>query len=244
MEPVVLALLIAIVAALYASVGLAGASGYLAVLALFGVDPLAMKGASLLLNGFVALVGTWVFHSGSWDRLKTVAAIALPAVPMAFLGGLIHVPAEIYLPVVGSLLILSAVRLVWPTGDEGEDRGGMRIPIGAGIALGAVIGLAAGLTGTGGGIFLLPALQLLGWADPKEAARLVAPFVLVSSIAGLTGYLCSTPHLPIGLVLWAPAAIVGGMIGARAGRDRLNPTMLRRVLAVVLVAAGIRLFIT
>ncbi|WP_152053889.1 sulfite exporter TauE/SafE family protein [Tautonia marina] len=244
MEPVVTALFIAIVATLYASVGLAGASGYLAVLAIVGVDPLAMKGASLLLNGLVALIGSWVFLQGCWERLQTVAAIAVPAVPMAFLGGLIRVPEEIYLPVVGSLLILSAARLLWPTREDAENRGARRIPLAAGIALGGTIGFASGITGTGGGIFLLPALQLLGWADPKDASRLVAPFVLVSSVAGLTGYLCSTPHLPIGLVLWAPAAMLGGLIGARLGRDRLNPTTLRRVLAVLLIAAGFRLFLT
>ncbi|MEW4569938.1 sulfite exporter TauE/SafE family protein [Tautonia sp. JC769] len=244
MEPVVLALLLALVAALYASVGLAGASGYLAVLALFGVDPPAMKGASLLLNGFVALIGTWVFHRGAiGDRIKPVAAIALPAVPMAVLGGAIRLPAEIYLPIVGGLLILSAVRLLWPAGGPAEDRVETRVPLGAGMLLGGVIGFASGVTGTGGGIFLLPALQLLGWADPKEASRLVAPFVLLSSLAGLAGFLYSTPRLPIGLVLWAPAAILGGLVGARAGRDRLDPTTLRRVLALLLLAAGLRLFL-
>jgi uncharacterized membrane protein YfcA len=244
MGPVVLALLLALVAALYASVGLAGASGYLAVLALFGVDPLAMKGASLLLNGLVALMGTWVFHQGLGGRLRSVAAIALPAVPMAFLGGAIRLPPDLYLPIVGGLLILSAVRLLWPTGELDEDHESRRVPIGAGMLLGSVIGFASGVTGTGGGIFLLPALQLLGWAGPREASRLAAPFVLISSVAGLAGFLSSTPHLPIGLVLWAPAAMLGGLIGARAGRDRLDPMTLRRVLAVLLIAAGLRLFMT
>lgn len=243
MPSVALAFLIAIVAALYASVGLAGASGYLALLALFGVEPMAMKGASLLLNGVVASVGTMVFRRESASRIGPFWVLFASALPMSFLGGSIRLPGRIYLPIVGVLLIASAVRLLRPNGQEVPGGSVRRVPIGLGVVIGLGVGFVSGLTGTGGGIFLLPALQVFGWAGPREASAIVAPFVLVTSVAGLCGHLWQSSALPGGLVLWTPAAMIGGLIGARAGRDRLNPATLRRILAALLIVAGIKLLI-
>ena len=239
-----LALLITIVAAIYASVGLAGATGYLALLALFGVEPMAMKGASLVLNGVVASIGTLVFREQSARQYGLLGTIAGAAIPMAFVGGAIRLPGSVYLPIVGILLIFSALRMMRPSEAEGQPKAPQRVSRIAGVALGGTVGLLSGLTGTGGGIFLLPALQLLGWVGPREASGLAAPFVLVTSLAALGGYLWQSPELPMGLALWIPAAIIGGVIGAKAGRDRLDPATLRRILAALLIISGVRLLVS
>jgi hypothetical protein len=47
------------VALLYSSVGHAGASGYIAVMTLFGLAPTEIKPAALVLNLLVASIGSW-----------------------------------------------------------------------------------------------------------------------------------------------------------------------------------------
>jgi uncharacterized membrane protein YfcA len=163
---------------------------------------------------------------------------------MAFLGGATPLPARIYLPIVGGVMIASSIRLVRPTARAPEGNASRPSPIGARIALGAGVGLVSGLTGTGGGIFLLPALQVLGWAGPKAAVAVVSPFVLATSTAGLVGLMSVDPGLPTGLSLWAPAAVIGGLIGARAGHDHLDPRIMRGILATLLAAAGLKLLVS
>jgi uncharacterized protein len=107
-----------------------------------------------------------------------------------------------------------------------------------------VIGLLSGLTGVGGGIFLSPLLLFLGWADVKKTAGISVAFILVNSAAGLLGHLASVKNVPHEIVWWAPAALVGGIIGAELGSRRLEPVTMRRLLSVVLIVAGLKMLLT
>jgi uncharacterized membrane protein YfcA len=227
-------------AALYSSVGHGGGSGYLAAMALFGLAPNEMRPAALVLNVIVAGIGTVRFvRAGRFDA-RLFALCATGAVPFAFLGGVLSLTDVTYKRIVGAVLLFAAARLLFTTSsfDAAEKR---RAPGWAAILCGSGIGLLAGLTGTGGGIFLSPLLLFLRWADTKDTAGVSVAFILANSIAGLGGLLTKSFVLPEGVALWAVAAALGGLIGSEFGSKRLGNPALRKLLAVVLVVAGLKL---
>lgn len=227
-------------AALYSSVGHGGGSGYLAAMALFGLAPNEMRPAALVLNVIVAGIGTVRFvRTGHFD-LRLFALCAAGAVPFAFLGGVLSLTDVTYKRIVGAVLLFAAARLLFttPAFDAAEKK---RAPVWAAILCGSGIGLLAGLTGTGGGIFLSPVLLFLRWADTKDTAGVSVAFILANSIAGLGGLLTKPFALPEGVALWAVAAALGGLIGSEFGSKRLGNPTLRKLLAVVLVVAGLKL---
>jgi len=237
-----LALIVCILAAalLYSSVGHAGASGYLAAMALFGIAPESMRPAALVLNILVATITTFRFHRAGCFSWSVFWPFALASVPFAFLGGALTLPGAIYKQAVGVVLLFAAYRLV--RSQPAETR--KRIPAPLGLLCGAGIGLLSGLTGTGGGIFLSPMLLFMGWAETRESAGVSAAFILVNSIAGIIGVFTKPVTLPSAVPYWAIAAVVGGLIGSELGSKRLaNPT-LRKLLGVVLVIAGVKLMLT
>jgi uncharacterized protein len=238
-----LACLIFVAAVLYSSVGHGGASGYLAAMTLFGMTPAVMKPTALVLNIIVAAITTVKFYrAGSFDR-SLFWRFAISSIPCAFLGGMISVPTQIYKPIVGVVLLYASARLGFSfvKSEPQEIKSPSNwLP----IILGMIIGLLSGLTGVGGGIFLSPLLLLMGWATVKETAGVSAAFILVNSVAGLLGYLTKLPVLPSGLWIWAIAAAAGGWIGAEYGSNRIGSKSLQRLLAVVLVVAGIKLILT
>lgn len=238
-----LALLMGLAALLYASVGHAGASGYLAAMALFGLAPGVMKPTALLLNVIVASIASVKYlRAGCFSR-SLFWPVALAAVPMAFLGGLVTLPAAAYKPLLGVVLLYSAWRfLARPV----DDAAPVRLPaVPWLLATGAGLGLLSGLTGVGGGIFLSPLALFLGWGRVREVSGVAALFILVNSLAGLAGFF--TRHgveLPTGFPYWALAVVVGGWLGAELGSRRLPVAALQRVLAAVLVVAGGKMLLT
>ncbi|MFO0790173.1 MAG: sulfite exporter TauE/SafE family protein [Pirellulales bacterium] len=232
-----LILCIFLAAMLYSSVGHGGASGYLAAMALFNLAPEAMRPAALTLNVFVATIGVIQFYRAGCFSHAIFWPFALASIPAAALGGAITLPSKAYKAVVGVVLLAAAVRFAWrPVADTAKP-----VPLALALVCGAGIGLLSGLTGTGGGIFLSPLLLVMGWAETKQSAGVSAAFILANSIAGIIG-LCTKPTVfPAMLPYWIVAVVAGGLIGSGLGSRRLaNPT-LRRLLAVVLVIAGLKL---
>ena len=234
--------MIFLTATLYSSVGHARASNYLAAIALFGLAPKVMKPAALCLNVLVTAIATVQFARAgcfSWRLFWPFAAASIPA---AFVGGAVTLPRLYYQPLVGLVLWFAAWRLWVGRGVPREEEGEGHAPsVGVGAGAGLGIGLLAGLTGTGGGIFLTPLVLLLGWADPRRASGVSAAFILVNSVAGLLGLLLHWKPLPSAIPIWAACALTGGLIGSHVGSRRLPSSALRRVLAVVLVVAGAKL---
>jgi uncharacterized protein len=238
-----LASLIFVAAVLYSSVGHGGASGYLAAMALFGMAPAVMKPTALVLNIIVAAIATFKFtRAGCFDK-SLFWRFAIGSIPCAFVGGSIAIPTQIYKPIVGLVLLYAAGRLGLKNGSS-QPQEVRDVPNWLSVVLGMVIGLLSGLTGVGGGIFLSPLLLLNGWATIKQSAGVSAAFILVNSIAGLLGYLTKFPTLPSSLWLWSIAAAVGGWLGAEYGSRRIGNLPLQRLLAVVLVIAGVKLILT
>lgn len=234
-----LALCMMIGAALYSSVGHAGASAYIALMALFGLPPAVMRPTALVLNIIVASFASVRFIRAGMFRWRTLWPILLGALPFSFLGGAIQLPGEYYRPLVGVVLILSALRLLWPkelkASVEWTDP-----PVWIAMVCGAVIGLLSGLTGTGGGIFLSPLLLFMAWSLPKPASGVAAVFILCNSASGLLGNVSQVASLPSALPLYAGAVIIGGLVGTTLG-IRLAAPLILRALGIVLLVAGAKL---
>jgi uncharacterized protein len=238
-EAILLALLFLLAAVLYSSVGHAGASAYLAAMALVGLTPEVMRPTALVLNLAVASIVIVRFSRAGHLPWRQLIPLVVASIPMAFLGGLVQLPGEVYRPLVGLVLLVAAWRLATTALRDEPER--TRVPALGGLAIGATIGLLAGLTGTGGGIFLTPILVLSGWARTREAAGLSGAFILANSAAGLAGVLAGGVSLPAGLPLWLVAVAAGGLAGSWLGAARFGIMGLRRALAIVLVIAAAKL---
>jgi hypothetical protein len=207
-------------------------------MALFGVTPAAMKPTALVLNILVAVVGTVRFASAGHTPWRLLVPLCIGSIPAAFIGGTIALPAHVYEPLLAILLILAALRLWFP----GQTPAARPRPTSAGfIAVGVVLGLAAGLTGIGGGVFLSPVLILTGWEDPRRAAGASAPFIVVNSASGLLGHVCAAHDVPPQAAALVVAALAGGLLGSWLGAQRFQPLALKRVLALVMVIASTKL---
>jgi len=231
---------ILVLALLYSSVGHGGGSGYLAAMALVGVAPEVMRPTALTLNVLVAGIATAQFYRAGYFSWRTFLPFAAASVPLAFVGGMIHLPTTIYKPLVGLVLLLAAYRL-WLDARGKSSAAPVMPPTHVALSVGAGIGLLSGLTGVGGGIFLSPLLLLMNWAEVRRTAAVSAAFVLVNSVAGLAGNLVSVRRLPGAILVWGIAAVVGGLLGSELGRRRLATLTLRRLLSVVLIIAGLKL---
>ncbi|MCT0206767.1 sulfite exporter TauE/SafE family protein [Synechococcus sp. CS-1332] len=240
--PLLIAL--AAVAFLYASVGHAGASGYIAVLALAGLPAPEIRAIALVLNVLVASVGTLQFVAAGHFRRDVFVPLALASVPAALIGGAIALPATLLRQLIGAVLLFSAWRLA--AHRTPSDPQAMQVPRRQVVALtGGTLGLLAGLTGTGGGIFLTPWMILRSWLLPKQAAAVSVAFILVNSIAGLAGLVlrqgvAALPD-PGALAPLAVVVLVGGTLGAYGGSRRFSSPWIRRLLAVVLLIAAWKL---
>lgn len=237
----VLTLGVLVVAFLYSSVGHAGASGYIAVMSLLSLAPDIIKPTALTLNILVASIGAFQFWRAGYFSWRLFWPFALLAVPAAFVGGYLNLPAQVFRIAVGVILLYSALRFLLPAP---PDRDPKDPPLAVALASGGFIGLLAGLTGTGGGIFLTPLLLLARWARVKTAAAVSALFILCNSIAGLAGNVGSTKQFPSFVLVLVAAAAIGGTAGSYLGSRRFDPAVIKRLLAVVLVVAGAKLILT
>lgn len=242
-DALLLAAAFLVAALLYSSVGHAGASGYLAAMALIGVAPATMKPTALVLNLLVASIATTQFARAGHFSWPVLWPFALGSVPLAFVGGAITLPGHWYKILVGFVLIVSAVRLAFERVGSATSRPPHRPPVWAAAICGAVIGLLAGLTGTGGGIFLSPLLLFAGWAETRNTGGVSAAFILANSASGLAGNLASVRYLPPEIPVWALAVMVGGLIGSELGSRRIGVPAFRKLLALVLVIAGTKLIL-
>lgn len=238
-EPNLFVVLLFAAAALYAAVGHGGASAYLALMALTGFAPEQMRPLALVLNLFVSAIAFIQFRrTGAFD-LRLFLLFALAAIPMAFLGGSIDLGGTWHRVLLGVVLIASAAALVFRPQLAGTETNPPQ-PLVA-LPTGAALGLIAGLTGTGGGIFLSPLLVLMRWAEARTVAGISAAFIFCNSAAGLLGQGARLDALPPETPWYVGAVIVGGLIGSGISATWLPRTALIRLLALVLVIAGAKL---
>lgn len=232
----------------YSAVGHAGASGYLAAMAIVGVAPEIMRPVALTLNIVIASFATWRFSDAKFFSPKILALLLLGSIPLAFIGGGIKLPTATYKLLIGGVLLFSAGYMVWRTWwmqSAFIDETKLTFPLRAAPFIGAGIGLLSGLTGTGGGIFLSPIILILMWAGPKTTAGIAAPFILFNSIAGLAGGLYrgafSFATIPNAVLPLCVAALIGAALGTWLGIYKLSNKWLIATLAFVMFIASFKL---
>lgn len=236
-----LAALIFAAAVIYSSVGHAGASGYIAAMALFGLPPAIMRPTALTLNILVASLSTYRWNGAGLVKWKSLAPLAITSIPAAFIGGAVQLPGLWYRILIGIVLLFAAFKLFFQPRETpaGGDPSAI-VPWAPGMLAGGLVGLLSGLTGTGGGIFLSPLLLLFGWAGARASSGITAPFILVNSAAGLAGNLLVLRSLPPELPYFVIAALLGAVVGTQIGIKWASPVMLQRLLAVVLLVAAVK----
>ena len=233
--------ILAIVAFLYASVGHGGASGYLALMAMFALPVEVMKPTALLLNVFVAGVSFWFFRKHDHFRWRLFYPFAITSIPAAFLGGYLTINPTLYKQILGVFLLVAILRMVNVLG-KGQPRQREASLVWS-LLIGLGIGLFSGMIGIGGGIILSPVIVLLGWGNLKEAAAVSALFIFVNSVAGISGFLLSDGVVPMQALGLIPVALIGGTLGAMYGSNRFSGDVLRYLLAFVLLIASVKLFL-
>jgi len=234
-------LAVCLIAFLYSSVGHAGASGYIAVMTLWGLGPTVVRPTALVLNILVASIGAFQFWRAGHFAWKLFWPFALLSIPAAYFGGHLQPSASVLRILIGLVLLFSAVRLIFRRNDPANLLTPSRPTA---ISVGAGLGFLSGLTGTGGGIFLTPLLLFCRWAHIRQAAAVSALFILVNSIAGLAGYFTAVHSIPsLGIVLGV-AAIIGGIFGSYLGSRHFPVRTISILLAIVLSIAGTKLIFT
>ena len=229
-----------LVALMYASVGHGGASGYLALMALFSFSPELMKPTGLLLNLFVSGISFYHFWKSGYFKHRLFFGFSIGSIPLAFLGGRFDIDTSLYKIILGILLLFAILKMINIIGKESQTTK----PVNTSIAVvtGAFIGFFSGLIGIGGGIILSPIILLLNWGNAKEAAAVSALFIWVNSAAGITGQYSNGIQLNEHIWVFVFVALVGGYFGAYIGSKHLNNKSLKTLLAFVLLLASIKLF--
>lgn len=234
-------ILLPIISFLYSSVGHGGASGYLALMALFSFPTEVMKPTALILNLFVSGIAFFYYFKEGYFNKKLFFYFALASIPFAYLGGTLEVDATLYKMILAILLIFAVLKMLNVFGKEHNKI--REIKLWQGLLIGSVIGFFSGLIGIGGGIILTPVILILHWGKMKEAAAVSALFIWVNSASGLIGQISSGVHIPIELFGLIAIAIVGGLLGGYLGSKRINNFHLKYVLALVMAIASLKLLI-
>ncbi len=235
---IVLLFLIFIAAMLYSSVGHAGASGYLAAMALVGTEPAIMKPTALVLNVLVASLASYRYIRAGFFDFKIFIPFAIFSIPLAFLGGWLQLSTKSYYIIVGLILLFAAFRLTFKS-REVEKVTPVAFPMAS--VCGAGIGFLSGLVGVGGGIFLSPLLLIMRWATTRVTAGISALFILVNSVSGFLGHLGSIQKLPPTIWYMVACAFAGALIGTELGVKRFATQTIRIVLSIVLVVAALKM---
>lgn len=229
------------VAMIFSSVGHGGASGYLALMGLFHFAPEVLRPSALVLNVVVSLIAAWQYSGTEKFNVRLMLILLSSSIPAAFIGATIYIDASIYKTILGIIILVQSINLIFffkinPASSN-------KPPALLILISGGAIGLLSGLIGIGGGILLSPLLLLLGWASIKQTALISAIFIFLNSLAGIAGLIYNNTNFDSVLYLWIGVVVAGGFVGARMGSRVLSVSVLKKILGVVLIIAGVKLIL-
>jgi len=224
----------------YSAVGHGGASGYIAMFALFGMVSPNMKSFVLVMNLAVASISFFQYYKQGYFNIKYFFPFGLGATPMAYLGASIKIDASIYQYILSAFLLFSVLFLLGIF-DHYKNRLQISYKPFKALLIAMLLEFVSGITGVGGGIFLSPILLMLGWLNVKQTAAVSALFIVLNSLAGLVAIqnfdMLSNAEMLIKLIVVASF----GYLGSKWGVSLKNTLILRRMLAFVLLIAAIKL---
>ncbi len=226
-----------LIALIYASVGFGGGSSYLALLAILQVDYLTTRSTALLCNIIVVTGGTYIFFKERKLDLRRAWPFMVASVPMAFAGGYWRINESTFFVTLGITLIVASCFLwIQPPGVDRPQSGNANVN----TFLGGGVGFLSGLVGIGGGIFLSPILHLTRWDEAKKISAVASLFILVNSISGLIGQFSRGSRIDLAFITpLLIAVLIGGQIGSRIGARKFNALYIKRITAILILAAGI-----
>lgn len=230
-----------LIAFLYSSVGHGGGTGYLALLALFGVAPIFMKPTALTLNVFVSAIAFFSYYKAGFFKWKLIYPFLITSIPLSYLGALVQINSSTYKFILGVFLLIATARIVLIPNAVTETS--QKTPLLPALAIGSVLGFFSGMIGIGGGIILSPILILMHWANVKESAAASAIFIFLNSLSGLIALIQSGLTFDPRLSIWITIGVAGAIAGSYIGSFRIKSEKLKYLLATVLLLASIKLFI-
>ncbi len=232
-----IAILLAAVSLVYSTVGQAGGTAFLAIMAVMGLPADELRPTALILNIVAAGYATWRLSAAQVIDWRLLACVGMPALPLSFLGRMVALDSGLYFVLTGCVLLFAAAMMVTRWKAHASSSPGV-VPA---AFVGSVSGFASGITGVGGGVFLAPAIVALGWGTARQAANLSAPFILGNSITGLAGVLMAGQRPTADVGPYALAALAGAVVGTMIGQRFMSERATRYVLATILLVAGLRL---
>ncbi len=242
----IIALLFFVTAVIYTSVGFGGGSTYLAVLVAANLNYQSIPTIALICNIIAVSNACVIFYQHGFLSLRHIVPFLILSIPMAFVGGRIPIDKSTFLILVAMSLSFAAWRMLFMTENSQNHipELSFKKSMLVGLPVGAALGLLAGLTGLGGGIFLAPVMHLLRWSNAKVIAASTSVFILVNSISGLYGQLLKNSFavdwqmiIPLAL-----AVFIGGQIGARVSTQHLRSSTLLRLTASLMLFVSARIF--
>lgn len=236
-SPYWLAVLFFFVALLYSSVGLGGGSSYTALMAIFGASTLVIPMVTLSLNLCVTTIGSYNFIRNKHARIKLILPFFISSIPMAYVGGSLKLPKDLFYWILLVSLIFVALRIyVWQNTSIklNIDRTGKIV---ISLVAGAILGLVSGIVGIGGGIYLVPLIIILGLGTGKEAAACGSIFIWLNSFSGLISRM---QYNSINLADYIPliiAVLAGGTLGSFMGAYKFSPKTMEKILGAIVIIA-------
>jgi uncharacterized membrane protein YfcA len=231
----------------YASVGFGGGSTYNALLILSGMDYRLIPAIALSCNILVVSGGVYHYSRAGGLSIGKLLPFIVLSLPMAWLGGSLPVSEQVFIGLLGFSLLFAAAQMLLKPGNSAivDSRLTVRYWLIA-APVGGAIGLLAGITGIGGGIFLAPVIYFLQLVPARTVAGITSGFILVNSVAGLAGQMMKVgDYSPLQgwLQAWPLflAVLIGGQIGSRLGAYHLPETWVKRMTAVLMSYVALRL---
>lgn len=237
---IIAAFLFLLIAVVYSSVGHAGSSGYLAIMALLSFAPETIKPTSLILNIVVATIASYKYIKANYFDKRIFLILIVTSLPIAFIGGYLTISPKYFKLVAGLFLILASGLLLFREYSKKNNSELVKMPIKWGLAIGSIIGIISRLIGVGGGIFLSPIIITAKWTNVKNASGIAALFILLNSISGLAGHLTAINQVDSNIIYWIIAVIIGGLTGSYLGTVKLQNKIIIAGLFIVLLTAGLK----
>ncbi|MBN1980515.1 MAG: sulfite exporter TauE/SafE family protein [Chitinivibrionales bacterium] len=237
-----LAPVVMIIAGAYASVGLGGATSYLAIMSLCGVPAATMTPAALLLNSIVSITALLRFGLAGRLQWRLLLPFLVPAVPAAFLGGLTTTDRTLFNAILAIALAIAAVAMFFkaPKVREQADTASLLRLVSIGIPAGAGIGFISGFLGIGGGVFLGPVVLFSNLAGPRQIAAMNSVLILVLSVVGLAAHGISGKIELTFIMPLATAALIGAICGVTFAEKKISSSTLQRIFAVIIFIAALK----